>query len=108
MVFLPSTRYGSFSVDTSYQPRGLPASAAIRPASVIRPSTSVTLAPYKRHSSTKGRLASFGMNTSHERPAAAEYAAAALPAFPAVGSAMVVAPRYFARVMAADCPRALN
>jgi hypothetical protein len=38
-------RYGSFSVDTSYQPSGLPVSAAIRPASVINPSTSVTSAP---------------------------------------------------------------
>src|SRR3954464_2851863 len=101
-------RYGSFSVETSYQPSGAPVSAAIRPASVINPSTSVTLAPYKRHSSTNGRLASFGMNTSQARPAAAEYAAAALPALPAVGSAMVFAPRYLARVIAADCPRALN
>ena len=48
------------------------------------------------------RLASPGMNTSHESPAAAEYAAAALPALPAVGSAIVRAPRYFARVIAAD------
>jgi len=48
------------------------------------------------------------MNTSQARPAAAEYAAAASPAFPAVGSAIVVAPMYFARVIAADCPRALN
>ena len=37
-----------------------------------------------------------------------ESAAAALPAFPAVGRAIVVAPRYFARVIAADWPRALN
>jgi hypothetical protein len=48
------------------------------------------------------------MNTSHARPAAAAYAAAALPALPAVGSAIVFAPRYFARVIAADWPRALN
>src|SRR5712692_9749492 len=101
-------RYGSLSVDTSYQPSGAPVSAAMRPAWVMRPSTSVTLAPYKRHSSMNGRFASFGMNTSQASPAAAEYAAAALPALPAVGSAMVFAPRYFARVTAADCPRALN
>src|SRR5437762_10695355 len=101
-------RYGSLSVDTSYQPGAAPFSAAMRPASVIRPSTSVTFAPYSRHSSMNGRLASLGMNTSHARPAAAEYAAAALPAFPAVGSATVVAPRPLARVMAADWPRALN
>src|SRR5438128_10281288 len=101
-------RYGSLSVDTSYQPSGLPVSAAMRPASVMRPSTSVTFAPYNRHSSTNGRLASFGMKTSHSRPAAAQYAAAAFPALPAVGSATVVAPRYLARVIAADWPRALN
>src|SRR6266550_1533194 len=108
IVFLPSMRYGSLSVDTSYQPSGAPFSAAARPASVMSPSTSVTRAPYSRHSSMNGRFASFGMNTSQPRPAAAAYAAAALPAFPAVGSATVFAPRYFARVIAADCPRALN
>src|SRR2546423_11274776 len=101
-------RYGSLSVETSYHPSGAPFSAAVRPASVINPSTSVTFAPYRRHSSMNGRLASFGMNTSQPSPAAAEYAAAALPALPAVGSAMVFAPRYLARAIAADCPRALN
>ena len=64
-------RYGSFSVETSYQPSGPPFSAAMRPASVMRPSTSVTFAPYSRHSSTNGCFASFGMNTSQARPAAA-------------------------------------
>src|SRR3989442_8506093 len=108
IVFLPSMRYGSLSVETSYQPSGLPVSVAMRPASVIRPSTSVTVAPYSRHSSTNGRLASLGMNTSHARPAAAAYAAAALPALPAVGNAIVLAPSPLARVIAADWPRALN
>src|SRR5262245_40136520 len=56
----------------------------------------------------KGRFASFGMNTSQAMPAAAAYAAAAFPALPAVGSAIVDAPRYLARVIAADWPRALN
>src|SRR5829696_1056719 len=101
-------RYGSLSVDTSYHPSGPPVSAAWRPASVIRPSTSVTVAPYRRHSSMNGCFASFGMKTWQARPAAAAYAAAALPALPAVGRAMVVAPRYLARVIAADWPRALN
>src|SRR5882724_11371900 len=100
--------YGSLSVDTSYQPEAAPFSAAMRLASVIKPSTSVTCAPYSRHSSMNGRLASLGMNTSHASPAAAQYADAAFPAFPAVGSATVVTPRYLARVMAADCPRALK
>ena len=71
MVFLPSMRYGSLSVETSYQPSGLPRSAAIRPASVIRPSTSVTSAPYSSHSRMNGTLTSRGMNTFAGSPAAA-------------------------------------
>jgi hypothetical protein len=51
------------------------------PASVIKPSTSVTFGAVRRHSSMNGCLASFGMKTSHFMPAAAAYAAAALPAF---------------------------
>src|SRR2546427_12417279 len=108
IVFLPSMRYGSLGVETSYHPSGPPVSAARRPASVMRPSTSVTLAPYSRHSSMNGRFTSFGRNTSHASPAAAEYAAAAFPALPADGSAIVFAPRWAARVIAADCPRALK
>jgi len=69
IVFLPSMRYGSFNVDTSYQPRVLPSSAAILPASVIRPSTSVTAAPYSSHSRMNGVLTSRGMNTCASRPA---------------------------------------
>ena len=46
------------SVETSYQPSGLPCSAAMRPASVIRPSTSVTSAPYSSHSRMKGTFTS--------------------------------------------------
>src|SRR5687767_8360086 len=108
MVFLPSIRYGSFSVDMSYQPSGRPVSAAIRPASVMRPSTSVTAAPYSSHSRMNGSLTSFGMNTLAFSPAAAAYAARALAAFPADGTERTVAPRYSARVTAADSPRALN
>ncbi len=71
IVFLPSMRYGSLRVETSYQPSGLPLSAAMRPASVIRPSTSVTSAPYSSHSRMNGTLTSFGMKTLASRPAAA-------------------------------------
>src|SRR6185436_20567323 len=108
MVFLPSIRYGSLSVDTSYQPSGPPRSAAIRPASVINPSTSVTSAPYNTHSRSKGGFTSLGRKTLACRPAHAAYAARAFPALPADGTDSVVAPRYFARVTAADWPRALN
>ena len=71
IVFLPSIRYGSFSVETSYQPSGLPVSAAIRPASVISPSTSVMSAPYSSHSRMKGTFTFFGMKTLAVSPAAA-------------------------------------
>src|SRR5262244_2712316 len=101
-------RYGSFSVETSYQPSGAPRSAATRPASVISPSTSVTCAPYSRHSFTKGGFTSLGRNTCASRPARAAYAAIALPALPADGTDTVVAPSARARVMAADWPRALK
>src|SRR5262249_46279740 len=104
IVFLPSIRYGSLSVDTSYHPSGPPRSAAIRPASVISPSTSVTSAPYKTHSRSNGGLTSLGRKTFACSPAQAAYAAIAFPALPADGTESVVAPRYFARVTAADCP----
>src|SRR5215467_15487023 len=101
-VFLPSMRYGSFNVETSYQPSGGPRSAATRPASVIRPSTSVTFAPYSRHSFTNGGLTSFGRKTWASSPARAAYAAIALPAFPADGTDTVDAPSARALVIAAD------
>ena len=56
----------------------------------------------------KGRFTSRGMNTLAGSPAAAAYAASALAALPADGTESVRAPRYFARVTAADSPRALN
>src|SRR4051794_32639249 len=108
IVFLPSIRYGSFSVETSYQPAGPPCSAATRAASVIRPSTSVTSAPYNWHSRAKGTFTSRGRKTLARIPARAAYAAIALPALPADGTETVVTPRPSALVMAADCPRALN
>src|SRR5262245_59964680 len=101
-------RYGSLSVDTSYQPRDDPASAAARAASVMTPSTNVTSAPYSRHSRMKGVFTSRGRNTFATRPALAAYAAIALPALPADGTDTVVTPSARARVIAADCPRALN
>ena len=49
-------RYGSLSVETSYQPSGLPLSAAIRPASVIRPSTSVDVRAVQLALADEGHL----------------------------------------------------
>src|SRR6187401_2977033 len=101
-------RYGSFSVETSYHPRGPPRSVARRAASVMSPSTSVTFAPYRTHSRANGVFTSLGRNTSARRAARAAYAAIAFAALPAEGTDTVVTPSPFARVIAADWPRALN
>ncbi len=55
-----------------------------------------------------GTLTSFGMKTLTGMPAAAPYAATALAALPADGTESVLAPRYNARVTAAESPRALK
>ena len=49
-----------------------------------------------------------GATTWTAIPAAAPYAAAALPAFPAVGTASSVTPSSFARDTASAIPRALK
>ena len=74
----------------------------------MRPSTSVTSAPYNWHSRANGALTSRGRKTLAFMPARAAYAAIALPAFPAEGTETVETPSPRARVIAADCPRALN
>ena len=48
------------------------------------------------------------MKTKHSSPARAAYAAAAPPAFPAVGSATRLTPNRFAIVIANAMPRDLN
>ncbi len=63
IVFLPSRRYGSFSVDTSNQPMRSAPSRTSRPQSVISPFTSVTLAPASRASMRLMAGVSSGMNT---------------------------------------------
>src|SRR5918993_3576931 len=108
IVFFPSMRYGSLSVEVSYQPSGLPRSTAMRPASVISPSTRFTSAPYNSHSRMNGTLTSFGMNTLASTPAAAAYAAIAFAAFPADGIDRIRAPRCLALVTAAESPLALK
>ena len=55
-----------------------------------------------------GFLTSAGMKTLASSPARDAYAAIALPALPAVGIDSTLAPRWNARVTAADRPRALN
>src|SRR4028118_5248 len=70
MVFLPSTRYGSLSVERSNQPRSRTPSATRAPQSVISPSSSSTSAPSARISSTMGAGVSRGTTQCDRLPAA--------------------------------------
>ena len=108
MVFLPSTRYGSFSVATLKNPSSSMSAASAAPASVISPATRRTTAPRARHSSTNSPGASCGMYTVAGTPARAAYAAMAPPALPAVGMASEAMPSSTARDTAMHRPRALN
>src|SRR5580692_448458 len=108
MVFFPSTRYGSLSVETSYQPSRSFLSATYLPQSEIKPFSLITLAPNAWHSITFAEGVSAGITITAGIPAAAAYAASAPPAFPAVGAANAFAPNCLARVTAAVIPRALN
>src|SRR4029453_13333573 len=101
-------RYGSLSVETSNQPSRAAFSAMNLPQSEIKPSINRTSAPKARDSMMFAFGVSAGIAMTQARPAFAAYAAAAPPAFPAVGSASVRAPSAFAAVTAADSPRALN
>src|SRR5579871_3183564 len=101
-------RYGSFSVETSNQPSRGARSAMNAPQSEIRPSMRRTSAPYALHSRMMADGVSLGIAMTQRRPACAAYAAAALPAFPAVGSATVDTPTACAMLTAAESPRALN
>src|SRR6266478_4899187 len=108
MVFLPSTRYGSLRVETSYQPSMSLCSATYLPQSEIRPFSLTTLAPKAWHSITFAAGVSAGITMTAGSPAAAAYAASAPPALPAVGAAKAFAPSCLARETAAVIPRALN
>src|SRR6266849_5629007 len=108
MVFLPSTRYGSFSVETSYQPSRSLCSATYLPQSEINPFSLTTFAPNAWHSITLAEGVSAGITMTAGIPAAAAYAASAPPALPAVGAAKAFAPSCLARETAVVMPRALN
>src|SRR5215210_2748804 len=101
-------RYGSFKVETSNQPSAGAFAAMNLPQSEMRPSISRTSAPNARDSMMFADGVSAGIAMTQFRPAFAAYAAAAPPALPAVGSAIVFAPSAFATVTAAASPRALN
>src|SRR5216683_4999352 len=108
IVFLPSKRYGSLSVETSYQPSRSLCSATYLPQSEIKPFSLTTLAPNAWHSITLATGVSAGITITAGSPAAAAYAASAPPALPAVGAANAFAPSCLARDTAAVIPRALN
>src|SRR6267378_2398406 len=108
MVFLPSMRYGSLRVETSYQPSRSLCSATYLPQSEIKPFSLTTLAPNAWHSITLAEGVSEGITMAAGSPAAAAYAASAPPALPAVGAAKAFAPSCLARDTAAVIPRALN
>src|SRR6267143_6166777 len=92
IVFFPSIRYGSFSVDASYQPYSAHARLTTAPASAIEPGTRYTSAPYDAVSRTIVCGVVSGITTTTRIPARAPYAAHAAPALPAVGSAIVLTP----------------
>src|ERR1700675_4792561 len=108
MVFFPSTRYGSLSVETSYQPSRSLCSATYLPQSEIKPFNLMTLAPKAWHSITFAEGVSAGITMTAGIPAAAAEAAKAPPALPAVGAAKAFAFNCLARVTAVVIPRALN
>src|SRR5260370_23510798 len=68
MVFLPSTRYGSFSVETSYQPSRSLRSATYFPQSEISPFSFTTFAPKAWHSITLATRVSAGDPTYPRTP----------------------------------------
>ena len=108
IVFLPSARYGSRSVDTSNSPNSAARSPEILPASVMNPSTSSKFAPLISTSMRFACGASLGINTYASIPAFAAYALIAPAALPAEGIVSRRIPSSFALDTAAPSPRALN
>ena len=108
IVFFPSIRYGSFSVETSNQSICVKPSPTIRPQSLINPLTRQTFAPWRAISRTLTSGVSSGQNTNASIPARLLYAASAAPALPFVGIAIRFIPSSLAILTAKESPRALN
>ena len=111
IVFLPSIRYGSLSVDdVEDRPVGRAISVArsAAPASPISPSTRYSSAPAATHSRRVIAGAPRGIATRRRMPARAAYVAHAAPALPLVGIAMCRTPSSSARETPTAAPRALN
>ena len=69
IVFLPSIRYGSLSVDTSNQPSSSARSRTMRPQSSMRPSTRHVTAPWSSISERFTSGVSSGQYTADSIPA---------------------------------------
>src|SRR5947199_145970 len=108
IVFLPSSRYGSLSVERSNQPSSGATFAATLPAVAIEPSSVKTWAPAICASAIAAGGVPRGTMTATGSPARAPYAAAAPPALPADGMTKPRAPSVRARVIAMERPRALK
>src|SRR2546425_10020182 len=85
IVFLPSRRYGSLSVERSNQPICGATFATTLPAVAIEPSMVKTLAPAIAASAIAAGGVPRGTITAHGSPQRAAYTAAAPPALPAEG-----------------------
>src|SRR2546428_2677206 len=108
IVFFPSTRYGSYIVATLKWPASLQTAFTMSAAWALVPSTRNRRAPNRTVSWRIDRGVSFGATTRASIPAFAAYAASALPAFPALGTARRVSPSSFAIETATAIPRALK
>ena len=108
IVFLPSTRYGSFRVLRLNAPVRSAIRAVNRPQSEMSPSTRMRSAPHTTTSAWFTIGASLGMTTVACTPATPAYAASAPPAFPADGITKLAAPSSMARLTATVMPRALK
>src|SRR3989442_13812705 len=108
IVFLPSSRYGSLSVERSNQPICGATFATTLPAVAIEPSMVKTLAPAIAASAIAAGGGPRGTITPHGSPQRAAYTAAAPPAVPAEGGPKPVAPRAAASGIAMPGPPGLN
>ena len=108
MVFLPSIRYGSLSVDVSNQFISSFPPPTIFPQSSMYPFTRHTLAPCSAISRMLVSGVSSGAKMYVSMPHREQYAESAAPALPFVGIAMRFTPSSLAMDTAITSPRALN
>ena len=108
IVFLPSRRYGSFSVERSNQPSWGATRAHDLPGGGDGALDREDVRAGDRASAIAAGGVPRGTMTAHGSPQRAAYTAAAPPALPAEGMTKPRAPSVRARVIAMPRPRALN